>query len=64
LSDLRRLQKSQVADVVSSVQDIAKDQIEEEISEPEIATVATIADGTGTVLLERGDTVSVRYVEE
>ena len=64
LSDLRRLQKSQVADVVSSVQDIAKDQIEEEISEPEIATVATVDGSTGTVTLERGGTVAVRYIEE
>lgn len=66
LSDSRRMQKSQESDSVSNTISIVDNKIKSDIVGIEVATVETIdhGSGTGTVALERGGVVEVRYIEE
>jgi len=62
LSDLRRLQRSQDADVIVEIQSIAEDVIRDEITKPEVGTITAIDGDVGTVRLDRGGTVAVRFI--
>jgi len=62
LSDVKRMQKSQTSDSVSNTQAVVQDKLNSDIVGVEVATVDTVDGDSGTVTLERGSTVEVRYV--
>ena len=61
--NIKGLERSQSADPVAEIETIASYTIAKEAAKPEVGEVSSIDGSTGTVDLERGGTVTVRFLE-
>ena len=61
--NIKGLDRSQSADSVAEIETIASNTVAKKVIKPEIGEVASVDGNNGTVELERGGTISVRFLE-